>query len=836
MRTIKFAFRTLFKAPFVTAIALVSLAFGIGANAAIFSLFNQMLMRPLPVDAAHQLVNLGAPGPKPGSQSCGSAGGCDVVFSYAMFRDLEAKQTPFTGIAAHRIFGANVAYQGQATGEGAVLVSGSYFSVLGLRPALGRLISAEDDKTIGASPVVVLSYDYWRLRFGARSDVINDTMVVNGQALTIIGVAPEGFNGTTMGSRPRLYVPLTMRRLMEPLSPAFDNRRAYWAYLFARLKPGTTLVQAESAINLPYHAIVNEVEAPLQRGMSDATMARFRSKAITIEAGARGQSDIHEEATVPLVILMSVTGVVLLIACANIANLLLARASGRATEMAVRLSIGASRRQLITQLLTESCLLAVMGGVAGLVVAQWTLAAIRSMLPVEAAESLPFELNATVLVFALALSVVTGLLFGVFPAIHSTRPDLATTLKNQAGQPGGARSAKWFRLALATVQITLSMALLVMAGLFTRSLVNVSRVDLGLKIDNLVTFGIAPGMNGYSAERARAFFIQVEDALAGVPGVTGVTVSLVALLAGNNWGSSVSVQGFPGGPDVDSHSNYNEIGPGYFRTVGVPMVSGREFSAADVLGSPKVAIVNEAFVKKFNLGKDAVGKFMAQGVGNAVKLEVEIVGVVRNAKYSEVKDVVPPLFFLPHRQGELGFATFYVRSGVDPASVLRAIPGVVAKLDPNLPVADLRTMPQQARENVFLDRLISTLSAAFASLATLLAAVGLYGVLAYTVSQRTREFGLRMALGAEPSRVRGLVLRQVAWMTAIGGLAGVGIAVGLGVLISHFQAEMLFEMKGYDPVVLTASVVILSSVAFVSGLIPALRASRTDPMRALRYE
>jgi predicted permease len=658
-------------------------------------------------------------------------------------------------------------------------------------------------------------------------------MMINGQSMTIVGVAPQGFHGTTLGSRPRVYVPITMRLLMEGPFGGFENRRAYWAYLFARLKPGVSIEQAGAAINGPYRTLINDVEAPLQKGMSDATMAKFRAKALTLEDGSRGQSDVHEEAGVPLIMLMAVTGVVLLIACANIANLLLARAAGRSTEMAVRLSIGASRLQLVRQLLTESCLLAVMGGIGGVLVAQWTLRAIQAMLPAESAASLPFEMNAQVLVFAALVSVATGFLFGLFPAIHSTRPDLATTLKNQAGQPGGARTAKWFRLALATVQVTLSMALLVMAGLFTKSLVNVSRVDLGVQLDRLVTFGLAPRLNGYTPEQSRAFFVRVEELLAAAPGVTDVSAAMVGLLAGNNYGTGVSVQGFEGGPDVDSHSFYNEVGPGYFRTTGVPMRAGREFTAADVLGGPKVAIVNEAFVKKFNLGNDAVGKFMAQGTGNAVKLDVEIVGVVKNAKYSEVKQTVPPVFFLPYRQdSQLGYLTFYARADRDAADVLRAVPGIVAQLDQNLPVADLRTMTQQARERVFLDRMISTLSAAFAGLATLLAAVGLYGVLAYTVSQRTREFGLRMALGAEPSRVRGIVLGQVAWMTVVGGVVGISLAV----VGAWFGRTLLFELIWYDPVVLTVSAALLSAVALSAGFIPALRASRTDPMRALRYE
>jgi predicted permease len=833
MTNFRLALRTLFKTPFVTAVAIVSLALGIGANSAIFSLFNQMLLRPLPVQEPDQLVNLSAPGPKPGSQQCNNAGGCDAVFSYPMFRDLERVQTVFTGIAAHRTFSANLAIRGQTfSGEG-MLVSGSYFPVLGVQPALGRLLTPDDDRTPGSHFVVVLSHTYWRTRFDQSPAILNESLVVNGHPMTIVGVAPRGFDGTTLGTRPQVFVPISMRELLVPMWKGLDNRRSYWAYLFARLKPGVSPEQARAGINVPYRAIVNDVEAPLQKGMSDQTMARFKAKEIGVEPDARGQSSLHREARAPLLVLLSVTGVVLLIACANIANLLLARAANRANEMAVRLSIGASRRHLVAQLLTESCLLAACGGLGGLLVARWTLQMLAAILPAETAGTVAFELDPGLVAFAAALSLATGVAFGLFPALHSTRPDLVSTLKGQTGQATGARSASRFRTTLATAQIALSMALLVCAGLFTKSLFNVSRVDLGVKVDNLVTFSLSPELNGYTPERSRALFERIEDEMAAVPGVTSVSAAIVPLIAGNNWGNSVSVEGFQAGPDTDTHSFYNEIGPGYFRTVGIPLLSGREFTRADAFGAPKVAIVNEQFAKKFNLGLDAVGKHIGSGTGSAAKLDIEIVGLVKDAKYSEVKQEAPPLFVRPYRQDErLGFNTFYVRTSLDEQQLLATIPAVIRRLDPNLPIESPRTMTMQVRENVFMDRLISSLSAAFAGLATLLAAVGLYGVLAYTVAQRTKEFGLRMALGADAARVRGMVLGQVGWMTLVGGLIGTAAAIGLG----RLAQSLLFELKGYDPLVLGVSVVLLTLVALGAGFVPAHRASRLDPMRALRYE
>ena len=833
MVNLRFAFRTLFKAPFVTTVAIISLALGIGANAAIFSLFNQVLMRPLPVERPGELVNLGSPGPKPGSQSCGQPGDCDSVFSYPMFRDLEKQQTVLTGIAAHVFFGANLAYNGQTTSGTGALVSGSYFPVLGLRPAAGRLLNPSDDLPPGEPHVVVLSHAYWQTGFAARPDVVGEKMTINGQSMSIVGVAPEGFRGTTLGSESKVFVPISMRAQMIPFFKGFDNRRSYWAYLFGRLKPGVTIDQARASLNGQYQAIITGVEAAEQKGMSEATLVKFKAKVLTLENGSRGQSEVHNEAQAPLTLLFSVTGVVLLIACANIANLLLARSAARSGEMAVRLSIGASRGRLIGQLLFEACVLAVLGGLAGLLVARWTLGGIAAMLPADATESLSFSLEPAILLFAAALSVATGLFFGLFPALHSTRPDLASMLKDNTRQSAGAKSAARFRRSLVVAQIALSMALLAAAGLFTRSLLNVSRVDLGIKIDNMVTFGISPQLSGYDPARTRALFDQIEDRLRALPGVSGVTISIVGLLVGNNYGQGVSVEGFTSGPDTDNGSRYDEVSPGFFKTMGIPLLAGREFTRADVLGGRKVAIVNETFAEKFKLGKNAVGKLMARSVGDDVKLEVEIVGLAQNAKYSEVKAKIPPVFYVPTQQDDqLGYGTFYVRSAGDPAPLLKAIPGVISSLDANLPVESLRTMPQQVRENVFLDRMITTLSAAFAIVATVLAAIGLYGVLAYTVTQRTREFGLRMALGADARRVRGMVLWQVGWMTLIGGVVGMCLAIGVGLL----AANLLYEIKGYDPTVLVLSVVALSVVALSAGLIPAIRASRIDPMRALRYE
>ncbi|MPY88977.1 MAG: FtsX-like permease family protein [Luteitalea sp.] len=832
-RDVRYGGRTLRKNLGFTFVAVVSLALGIGANAAVFSLCYQLLLQPLPVPEPNRLVNLAAMSPNPGSKECGIAGDCDEVFSYPMFRDLERIQTNFTGIAAHDPFAANLAYRGQTlSGEG-VLVSGSYFPVLGLQPALGRLLQPGDDRTVGESPVVVLNHGYWQSRFGSRPTVLNETMVVNGQTVTIVGVAPRGFDGTTLGLKPQVFVPMTMRWLMEPDEERdHENRRSSWIYLFARLKPGVSIERARAAINVPYRAIINDVEAPLLEGRSDQMIARFKAKNLGVEPGARGQSKVSAVTQVPLTLLLGVTTLVLLIACVNIANLLLARAAGRSGEMAMRLSIGASRWHLIAQLLTESSLLALFGGVASLLVARWTMSLARSLVAVDVVgRNLPLHLDASATIAAAALALGTSLLVGLFPALHATRPDVLSALKGQAGQPAGGRGAARFRMSLATAQIALSMVLLVLAGLFTKSLVNISRVDLGLKIDNLVNFGISPMKNGYPLDRSAVLFERLEDELAALPGVTAVASSQIPVLSGSDWWDSVLVEGFDVGPDTDTDALYDEIGPEYFRALGIPLISGREFTRADSLNAPKVAIVNEQFAEKFHLGRHAVGKHMS--TGNPA-LDLEIVGLVRDAKHSNVKEAIPPRFFLPHRQNDaVGFMTFYVRTSLNPEPVMATIRQTVSRLDPNLPVEDLRTMRQQMRdENLVVERFIGVLTAAFAVLATLLAALGLYGVLAYTVAQRTREIGLRMALGATRAQVRRMVLGQVGLMTIVGGTIGLAAAVA----VARAAQALLFELQFHDTGVLAAAVIVLTLVALAAGFVPADRAARVDPMRALRYE
>ena len=828
MPNVRLAFRTLFRTPVVTAVAVLSLALGIGANTAIFSLTDQVLLRPLPVPQPHRLVNLTAPGPKPGGRECGVAGGCDDVFSYPMFEDLARGQAALSGLAAQLPRETNLAVRNQPLSGYVTLVSGSYFRTLELAPALGRLLDREDDATIGAGAAAVLGYDFWHGRLGADSSVLGRTIEVNGQPLAIVGVAPKGFDGTTLGVHPLAFVPLSMAGALGLSNPgAFQDRRAYWLYLFGRLKPGVSIAQAGGALNGLYRPILNDVEAPLQQGMSASEIAQFKAKRLGVLPGFRGQSAVHDFANTALAVLFAVTGVVLLIACANIANLLLAHGAGRAREMGARLALGAARRQLVAQLLTESVVLALMGGALSLEVADLTLKLLASLLPAQASGFIQLRLDPTVLLFAVLLSVGTGLLFGLFPALHNTRSNLIDAVRAGAAQLSGHRGAARFRSSLVTVQIALASALLISAGLFLRSLVNVTRADLGVRVDDVVTFRLAPRQSGYDSARAALLFRQVEENVARLPGVTGVTSATVPLLGGSSIATIVTVDGTTYGEGTD----VNEVGPGYFRMLGIPVVAGREFGPSDAVGSPLVAVVNQAFARHFRLGADPVGKYLSLGPPGSP--QIEILGLARDAKYASVTEAQPPVAFTPWRQdASVGSLSFYLRTTVPAEEQLRAIPALVRRLAPGVPLEDLKTMPQQIRDSEFASRLTGVLSAVFAGLATLLAAVGLYGVMAYAVQARTREIGIRMALGADAWKVRALVTRQMSVMIGVGGVAGVALALAVG----RAARSLLYGLSGNDPGVFVASLAVLAAVALLATWVPLRRATRVDPVQALRYE
>jgi predicted permease len=821
------------RTPVFSGIAILSLALGIGANTAMFSLLNQFLLRTLPVQNPQELVFLYHPGPAQGSYSSDEDG--DPSFSYPMFREMQKEQTPFAGLAGARSMSASIAFHNNALPGKAHLVSGNYFDLLGVKPALGRLFADDDDHNDGGGgrPVAVLSYNYWTSRFGADVSALNQTIIVNGYPLTIVGVARKGFLGERLGNSPDIYVPISMKKTLTPDWDAFQDRKNYWIPLFGRLKPGVTLAQADAAINVTYRSQL-EKDIQLLSRPSPIFLQQFRAKKILLRAGQYGRGGLREKSQQPLLLLMGMTAMVLLISCANVANLQLARASARTREIAVRLAVGASRLQLIGQLLLESCLLAVAGGGLGLGAAYWTLRAVIASLPASSDEQafLTPSLDPRVLLFCLGLSLITGLAFGLFPALQSTQPNLVAALKSQSGQTGSTGSANAFRKSLVTVQVAISLLLLVCAGLFARTLVNLSSIDLGLKVDHLLTFSISPKLNKYTDQSAAQLYDRLTERLAAIPGTRLVSAADTPAIAGNTDRENITVPGYAPPTDEAADTNVDAVGADYFRTMGMPLIAGREFTPADNLGAPKVAVVNEAFVRHFLPNRNPLGQHFAEGGGN-VKPDIEIVGVVKDAKYADMREAPPRALYLPYRQKKRQDALyFYLRTAIEPRQIASQIRRELAALDSNLPIQDLKTMQAQIGENLFAERLLSSLTASFAGLATVLAAIGLYGVLAYNVSRRTREIGIRMALGAETGDVRRLVIREVAVMLAIGTAIGLASAAGAGTLIS----SQLYGLRYWDPTIYVSAAVILWLIALAAAYIPTRRATNVDPMVALRDE
>jgi predicted permease len=829
---VRYALRGFEQRPMFVAIVVLTLGCGIGVNSAVLSLFEQTLLRPLPVEDPRALVNFVSPGPRPGGASNDAAGAIDQVFSYPMFRDLERLQEPFVGIAAHRTIEANVAIDAQTSYARAMLVSGGYFSLLGVAPAAGRLLGPQDDSS--PAETAVLSYRYWQNTLGADPTVVGRTVVVNGRPLTIVGIAPKDFHGTTLGVRPVVFVPITFppQPGEKALSVALGDRTYSWLYLFARLKPGVSAARAEAAINAPYRAILNDVEVPLLRDFSAQATERFRSKTITLTPGARGQSVLPLQAQAPLTVALLVAGIVLLIACVNIANLMLARGATRVGEMAIRSSLGAARSRLLSLLLVESLLLAGFGVAAAVPL---TLAALRGvgflLRNDPMVRNLDFSLDARAIGFGMSLALLSVVVFGLFPALKLARTDPGPTLQAYGVRSSSGKGVARFRTLLATTQVALSMTLLVTAGLFTQSLFNIARVDLGIRTESLATFRISPSLNGYAAERSAILFDRIEEELAALPGVSAAASAMVPLLADSNWGGAVAVEGLEAPEGNDTNVRLNLIGAGFFGTVGMPLLGGRDFSAADAANSRPVAIVNERFAERFGLGRGAIGKHVKVRFREGT---AEIIGVVRDAKYSNVKDPVPAQLFMPRRQAPfpLNDMTFYVRGAGDSTQLLAAIRQVVANADPTLPVNALRTVDEQVRENVSEDRLLTMLAAALATVATILAALGLYGMLSYTVAQRTREIGLRLALGAGPRELRHVVLNQVAWIGIVGGAIGLVAALALG----RAAAGLLFGLEPTHVPTYVGAAAALVLVVAAAGYLPARRASRIDPIAALRAD
>ena len=828
---IRFGARMLAKHPGFTAIAVLTLALGIGANTAIFSLVNQVLLRRLPVQNPDELVVLRSPGPMRGH--VWSDGDEAQSFSYPMYKRLRDSNSVFSGMLARFAIPASIASRGTTERGSGELVSGNYFDVLGLRPTLGRLFTLDDDRVPGAQPVAVLSHAYWTRRFGGDSGVLNQTLLVNNTPLTIIGVAPAGFTGIQVGQAADIFVPLMMKGQMTPERNGLEEWDNYWLAILARRKAGLSMAQTEAGINAVYRPLLQEQLAQIN-GWDPQKRQKFLDKKVLLVPGAKGRTTLQSDSGQPLIALFVMVALVLLIACTNVANLLLAQGAARQRELAIRAAMGASRGRMIQQLLAESLLCALAGGAAGLLIGAWLM---NLLTPIVASnlsvKGLSTSLDQGVLGFAAGATLISGVFFGLLPAWRVTRTAVAQTLKDQATTTSAGASHVNARKMLVAGQVAFTLLLLAGAFLFTRTLWNLRKQNLGLRTENVITFAISPILNGYDTPGSIALIDQLRARMAAVPGVRAVGTSELGTLTGSDMGSNVTIEGSKDLAAEDSHINFDPISPGYFSTLGVPLLSGREFNEGDGAGKTKVAVISEAMAKKYFAGRNPMGLHFAFGAGNDTKPNIEIVGVVKDVKQDHVRSADVPYIYLPYaQQPAIREMTFYTYTQQDPLLAVSALRSTVQELDANLPIFGIKTMERVVDEDLFGERMVAALSATFGTLAALLAAMGIYGVLAYLVVQRTREIGIRMALGAETSHVRFLIVKEVGTMVLLGILVGLPLSYGL----ARLSESLLFGVHASDPTVYALGLGLIALIALAACYIPARRATRVDPLVALHYE
>jgi len=845
---LRFALRILAKNPGFTLIAVLTLALGIGANTAIFTVLDAVLLRSLPVSHPEQLVVLSDPDEH--GSSFGSEGGDRSLLAYSEFEYFRDHNEIFSDIftADSQLPEREVTIPDSSFKTGAQkesarirLVSGDYFATLGVTPAAGTFFTRDVDRARGGSPIAVLSYAFWRRRFGLDPLALGKTIQIRQTSFQIVGVTPPGFFGETVGAFPDFWIPMMMQDSIYPgrdlLTPSKDLTNMHiWLQVMARLKPGITPEQGKASINVIFKGLL---ESKVGASIPAEERRHSLDQRINLQRAARGSSVLREHFGEPLKILMAMVGFVLLIACANVANLLLARGAARQREFALRIAIGAGRARLIRQLLTEGLLIAVTGAAAGLLLAQWTDALLLRM--VSGASSGPpsihldLQPDARVLGFTVGVALLTTILFALIPSLNSTRLDLTPVLKSAPTGMSSESSHRRFPAGrmLVVTQVAVSVILLVSAGLFVRSLSKLGQVNLGYNRENLLIFRVDAAPGGYKGGAIPRFQLDLLRRISAIPGLRGATVSKDGLFSGSESADPIAVEGYTPKPDEEMHSRMDHVGPGYFSTLGIPILMGREIEAQDAPGGIRAAVVNQTFAHRFFPNTNPIGK-QVRDTYSGNPAEMVVVGVAADAKYNDLREKALPRIYAPlaNPMWENPAAFYEVRTYADPQAVTAALRQVVQEAAPTLPPIEVHTMSGLVDDSLQTDRFIEQLAGAFSLLALALAAIGLYGLMAYTVSRRTREIGIRLALGAEPGNVLWRVLRETLALVLIGITIGVPFALGG----TYLMRSMLFGLGFADPVAVLLAATLLTIVAAFAGFLPAWRASHVDPMVALRYE
>jgi len=833
LHDLRYAARQLLKSPGFAIVAVLTLALGIGANTAIFALLDQALLRSLPVGHPEQLVRLRYVGSNTGRINA-FGGDSHDYFSYPMYRDLRDRNQVFSGVLANDEVQVGVQWNNQSDLAFGELVSGNYFDVLGVRPAMGRLLLPSDDAAQNSNLVVVLSFNYWKSNFGSDPRVIDQALYINGHPFTIVGVAEPRFHSAIAGYTPKVFVPIVTKAIVIPGLNDLEDRRSSWANVVARLKPGVSREQAEAAMT-PLWRSIRASELPEIKNKTDLFAKHFvvESKLELLDE-SRGFSPLRDQIQTPLLIVMAMVGLVVLMACVNVSSLLLVRAAARVREMSIRYAMGAGRGQIIRQLLVEGLLLGVVGGAVGLLFAPLVSAFLVQRIAGDAASEMPFSshLDVRILLFNFGLAFLVSVLFSLAPSLRFLHPDLVNSLKQQTTTGSGGHLR--FRRVSVGVQVGLSLLLLIGAELFVQTLHNLKSLDVGFATDHLLTFGIEATMAGYDPKQSIPVQKHLLEVLAAQPGVRSVVGTDDPELAGNDEMSNVSFSGHPAKPDEDIHAETPSVTPGYFSTMNIPLLAGRSFTEQDVAGKAKVGIINANLARRiFGDPKNAVGQLMAIGSSAEGKFDIEIIGVVGDSKHRNMRREIEPTLYRPFFQDHpFGFMQYYVRTWQAPETAEMTMRRGVQQVDSKLVVDTMRTMDEQIADNISTDRLVALLAVSFGVLATLLAAIGLYGVLAYATAQRTREIGIRMALGAKRGEVVRMVLRDVVW------LAGVSLAVTLpvAILLSRLIRSQLYGVSPADPFILAVGTLAVALVALIAALLPARRAASVEPMQALRME